>query len=80
MQVPKVSKQNINSDFWQKNTGIGKSKKAIWKFIKKLENFAILVHKIFALLLQNMGYNTIVTTKKTFFSRKGDLLWNIELS
>ena len=56
------------------------NKSAIWKFIKKTENFANFVHKFFALLLQNMGYNTDVTTKKTFFSRKGDLLWNIELS
>ena len=56
------------------------NKRAIWEFIKKTENFANLVHKILALLLQNMGYNTIVTTKKTFFSRKGVLLWDIELN
>ena len=56
------------------------NKRAIWDFINKTEYFDNLVHKILALLLQNMGYNTIVTTKKTFFSRKGVLLWDIELN
>lgn len=69
MQIPNERKKSNYCDFLQKDTGIGKIESAVLKFIKKTENFAVFHHKFFTLLLKNMGYNTIVTTKKTFFKK-----------
>lgn len=70
MQTPNGKRESIICEFLQKNAGIGKPKRAIFKFIKNLESFAGFARKFFALLLQDMGYNTIVTTKKTFFQER----------